>query len=314
MNITERTQQLLDGIDFEYKAEKFLRNILLYGLGLGLGLTLIFYNYSAELAIAIGAASFIIFELVIYATLLLTLNKRVSMIEDMLPDFLALMSSNIRSGLTPDRALLLSARKEFGPLAKEIDRAAKAAISGIPFSEAFMDMTKRIRSEMFSKTVRLIVEGVRSGGNLADLLETTSLDIRRFKSIRKEVSATVLTYKLFVFAAVALGAPGLYAVSTFLIDIVSKMKEKINVNAEELSSQLPMLQGTESVSPEIVFLFSIAAITLTAFFGSLIAGVISKGKESEGIAYTPILLFLGYAVFIVGRIILENILGGTFTF
>ena len=103
-------------------------------------------------------------------------NKRVAVIEELLPDFLSIMSSNIRSGLTYDRALLLSARKEFGPLSKEVDRAAKEVISGKTLPDALMGMTTRVRSESFAKTMRLIVEGVRSGGKLADFAGGAAID------------------------------------------------------------------------------------------------------------------------------------------
>ena len=184
-------------------------------------------------------------------------------------------------------------------------------IRGKPFTESFMEMTKRIQSETFAKTVRLIVEGTRSGGNLSELLGNTALDIRRFKSIRKEVSATVLVYQLFVFAAAGFGGPALYSVALFLIKMVSRLKGKIQINAD-IASQMPLLHGTSTINIETVFLFAIGSITVTSFFGSLTAGVIGKGKESEGIIYIPILLFVSYLVFFLGKFILENMLSGLF--
>lgn len=312
MSFEEKTQTLLYTCDLNFNAKEFLTNIVVFGILFGLGLGLLFYDGSATVFLLIFFCSLVIFELIIFGVLFVTSNKRISMIEDSLPDFLTLMSSNIRSGLTPDRALILSARKEFGPLTKEIDRAAKATVTGTPFTEAFMDMAKRVPSETLSKTIRLIVEGVRSGGNLAELLEATALDIRRFEAIKKEVSATVLIYKLFVFAAVAFGAPLLYAVSNFLIKMVADMKSKTGASSEELSAYVPILKGSSVISPELVFYFSIAALFVTAVFGALTAGVVSKGKESEGFSSIPFLLFLAFAVFFLGKMLLEVSLKGMF--
>jgi len=311
MSIVSNTQILLNNADLDYDAKDFLVRMIIYGFILGLGMGLIFINYSLLYTVIAWIISFVLLEVVMYGLLLMTSNSRIFQIESLLADFLSLMSSNIRSGLTPDRALLLSARKEFGPLSKEIDKAAKGMIAGKSFEDAFMEMTERIRSEMFSKTVRLIVEGVKSGGNLADLLEETALDIRKFGAIRKEISATVLTYELFVFAAVVFGAPLLYSVATFLIRIISDMRADMNISSDT-STYLPLIQGTSTVSPELVFTFSLIAITVTAFFGSLTAGVISKGKESEGFVYIPILISLGLVIFFIGSFIMDTIMSSFF--
>ncbi len=312
MSLEEKTKTLLYTCDLNYNAKEFLINVAIFGILFGLGISLLFFNGSTSMFFLIFFCSLIVFELVIFGALFTTSNKRISMIEDCLPDFLTLMSSNIRSGLTPDRALILSARKEFGPLTKEIDRAAKATLTGTPFTEAFMEMARRVPSETLSKTIRLIVEGVHSGGNLAELLEATALDIRRFEAIKKEVSATVLIYKLFVFAAVAFGAPLLYAVSNFLIGMVADMKSKTGVSSEELSAYVPLMKGSAVISPELVFYFSIAALFVTAVFGALTAGVVSKGKESEGFSSIPFLLFIAFAIFFLGKLFLEISLKGMF--
>lgn len=313
MRITRFARRLLKNCDIEVNERDFVTRIFVYGLGLGIGVGLILLNYSPEIALHIGFVGFAVFELAVYGILLITANKRVAQIEDALPDFLTLMSSNIRSGLTPDRALLFSARKEFGPLTKEIDRAAKSIIiAGKPFTEAFMDMGQSIESEMFSKTLRLIVEGVRSGGNLAELLERTALDIRGFGATRKEVAATVLTYKLFMLAAAGLGAPLLYAVSSFLIQIISDMKEKIGVDGDQVAEYMPMFGGSSAVNPELILSFSITAIAITALFGSLAAGVVSKGKESAGFPYVPVMLCLAFMIFFASKAALEIILNQFF--
>src|SRR3989338_8958155 len=45
---------------------------------------------------------------------------RIKRIEEVFPDFLQLMSSNLRAGMTIDRAILMSTRPEFNPFDEEI--------------------------------------------------------------------------------------------------------------------------------------------------------------------------------------------------
>ncbi len=305
---------LLEGCDIETDTKEFISKMVLYGLGFGLGVGLIFFNYSILLSILVITFVFVLFEVFIYFLLLTTMEKRTLAIEEALPDFLSIMASNIRSGLTYDRALLLSARKEFGPLAKQINLAGKETLAGKSFSDALMTMGGRVHSELFAKTIRIIVEGFDSGGNLAELLEATAIDIRKTDAMRKEVSATVLVYQLFMFAAAAFGAPLLYAVGEFLIRIITNMRAKIGTTLVSGDVSLPFFNSTSIISPDMVLMFSILAMVITAFFGSLAAGVISKGKESDGLSYIPVLMAVCFGVFLLVRFALETFLKGVFSF
>ncbi|MCA9485884.1 MAG: hypothetical protein KC506_03510, partial [Nanoarchaeota archaeon] len=63
--------------------------------------------------------------------------------ENVFPDFISLMSSNLRAGMTIDRALLLSSRKEFAPLDKEILQVGKDILTAKEISVALKDMADR---------------------------------------------------------------------------------------------------------------------------------------------------------------------------
>ena len=70
------------------------------------------------------------------------LEAKAKFMEKVLPDALQLMSSNLRAGMTPERALLLAARSEFGPLSDEINRVGKEVAVGKGVDEALLDITK----------------------------------------------------------------------------------------------------------------------------------------------------------------------------
>jgi len=315
----KRLQYLLDNSAVHMRAGKFF----FFALAVGLVFVSIFGLISNHLgnplwvSILSSLGLLIVFAGTLYALLIMRVLQRVALIEAVLPDFLSLMASNLRSGLTPDRAFILSVRKEFGPLETEIDIAAKDIVSGKSFSQAFEGMSRRIDSETFAKAARLIIEGVNSGGDLAHLLENTSLDIRRFSATKKDISATVRVYELFILAAAGIGAPLLYAVATFLVNVVFEMKAKLNLTeaaSASMAATMPILGGASSIgiSPETVYIFALVAISIGAFFGSLAAGVISKGKEANGYGYIPVMLVVAYGVFFGVRFFLDTFLGSAF--
>jgi pilus assembly protein TadC len=303
---------LLLGAKLPYTEREFVLKIAGIGAVLGAATFILLYDQPVYIAALLAASIALAFYLTVYVVLSTVSSRRMDAIEKALPEFLGIMASNIRSGHTYDRALMLSARKELGPLSEEIDAVSKETLTGTPLDEALLHMVRRVPSVALEKTVSLIVKGLNSGGKLADLLEATSLDIRRFDGIKKEVDSTVLTYKLFSLAAVCIGAPMLYAVTGFLIRVFAETKARIGTaNISSAAGNLPVFQGA-AISPDATFYFSLGAIGVTVFFGSLMAGVISKGDERTGLVYLPVIALIAYSIFFFGSFVLNVFLGGFF--
>ena len=78
-------------------------------------------SYMIYVFVGIFCAVFLLFN----GWLILAVDKRRDFVEKVLPDALELTAANIRAGFIPSKALLLSARSEFGPLAEAIKRSGK---------------------------------------------------------------------------------------------------------------------------------------------------------------------------------------------
>lgn len=265
------------------------------------------------LAGALFAVVFIVFFLGIFALLhgflVLAVERRARFVESILPDALQLMAANSRAGYIPTRALMLSARKEFGPLSEAIKKAGKEMMTGKNLEESLLVIPQYIKSEVLEKTIKLIIWGARSGGKFAELLEQTAEDIRRRQGIVKEVRANVTMYVIFIGFAGCVGAPVLYALSTFLTTTIGKLGAVATL-PETISTQVSFLQfsGLE-ISPDFLFFFSITAIFLTTFFAGLILGSIASGSEKAGIKYIPFLMIVGFGVFFLARAFIEASFG-----
>ncbi len=303
-------QYLLDACDIEVEAKRVASFSILFPFTLGLGMGLFFIRDSPLLFVLIALAPVLLIQVLVYSYLLLTKNRRASATDEMLPDFLIMVSSNIRSGLTPDRALLVSARPEFGPLEREIDRAAKKGMTGKPLTEMLSCISERIDSPLLKNTIRLINEGISSGGNLPELLERTAYDIRTFAAVRQDIAASVSAYQLFILSASVFGAPLLYAVATTLVETVIFIRQKVPTTSTGEMTQF--MQGQILISPGTLLLFSIAAVSITSFFSSIAVGVIGKGQRIEGLKYFPFLLVLSLGFMFLVKGALSLLLGGMF--
>ncbi|MBU1973858.1 MAG: type II secretion system F family protein, partial [Nanoarchaeota archaeon] len=125
---------------------------VLFGVLFGFLLSL-FFNYPWWL---FSSGSFVVLLGLAYVYLMLAIDKKAARIEESLPDALQLMASNLRAGMTPDKALLLSARPEFGILKDEIDLVGRKVAMGTSIGFALMEMTTRVKLKRLSRAVELI--------------------------------------------------------------------------------------------------------------------------------------------------------------
>lgn len=301
----EKIADLLKFSGSKRTPQGFINYAITFSIGIGLILAFFAKEYFFFIWGAVSIGVFILF----HGFIILAVDRRTKFIEKILPDALQLMAANIKSGFIPSRAMLLSARKEFGPLSDAIKKSGKEMMTGKSLHDSLSEIPKTVRSEVLDTTMGLIIKGIRSGGQLVSLFEETALDMRRKESIKKEVKANILMYGIFIAFAGAVGAPVLYALSTFLVVTISEMGSMVDV-PEDLTTNLSMMSfGGLSITPEFLFWFSIAAILITTIFGGLIMGIIDTGKERAGMKYIPILTVLALTIFFVSRMLVSSVFG-----
>lgn len=255
--------------------------------------------------------SFIAIEAIFYLFVSFSVDSKTRTVEEVLPDALQLMSSNIRAGLTTDKALLLAARPEFGPLSEELRRVGRETMTGRNFAFALSKTTKRIKSESLNRTIDLIINSMKSGGKLADLLDQTANDLRDQEMVKKEISASVLMYVIFIFVAIAFGAPLLFAMSSFLVKMLTQNMAIISkgMPVGEMAGA-PISLTKTTLDPEFVSMFALISLSVSSLFGSIIMGLILKGDNKSGLKYLPLLLLVSIGLFLVGSYAMNVIFGG----
>ena len=280
--------------------------------GLVVGVIVFLFNRKTLISISIGAIASVLSIVYLFFNEQLKNSSRVKKMEDVFPDFLQLMSSNLRAGITIDKAMLLSAREEFNPLDKEIQKTGRDIATGKNIELALLDMAERIGSEKISKTILLIISGIKSGGDVATLLEETAVNTREKSFVEKKASSNVLMYVIFIFVAVSIAAPALFALSNLLVDILTTILAGLP-NLESTAVNVPFTMSSINISMDFILYFSLAFIVMIDIMAALVLGLVSKGEEKEGLKYLPPILILSLTVFFVTKFSLSNIVKGFFT-
>ena len=265
-------------------------------LGLGVGLGVIIFTYLFFMLVA---------------------DSRANQIERVLPDALQLISANVRAGMTIDRAIWLSARPEFGVLEEEIKLVGARTMGGKSLRIALTEMTKTIKSSILDRTIKLILEGIESGGELAHLLEEVASNIRVTQTLKKEIKSSVMTYSIFILFAAVIAAPALFSISIFFVETMSTLWSTTNSGTSMMGSTMGMgSMFQKAKGPQItvddLFWFAVVTLTVSSFFGSLIIGLIQTGKEKNGLKLIPMMMGASVTILIVALTVIRMLFKGFF--
>ncbi|MEM3067368.1 MAG: type II secretion system F family protein [Thermoplasmata archaeon] len=231
--------------------------------------------------------------------------------ESLFPDVVLLMASNLRAGMTIDRAFLLSSRKDFAPLDDFIVKAGREITTGEDVETVLLRMGERINSDKISKTLKVIISGIRAGGNLSDILELSAKNLKEKEFIEKRIVSNILMYVIFIFFAVGVGAPILFSLSSIIVGVILNLSSQIpqSVNTQ---INLPISFSKVQISPDFIVYYSLIFIIIIDFISSLVIGLVNKGEEKSGLKYFLPLVLISLTIFFIVRFALLNYFSNIF--
>lgn len=244
----------------------------------------------------------------LHQIVVLRIDERRRNIESVLPDFLSLAAANIRAGMQLDKALWYAAKPEFGLLAVEVELASKRVFSGETLDKALDGLAARFESRYLTRAVDLIKEGVVSGGEMAGILEKTAIDLRDLQLMRKEISASMIMYSIFIGFSAAIGAPFLYVVSHRLIAMFEQLWarrpfEAVTSPIVQIQPSAPGLSSAEFSQFALVF------ILITTLIATAMISVIQTGRKGNALKYILPFLTVALVTFYLGSKLLDVLFG-----
>ncbi len=271
------------------------------------------FVFALLLWLALHGAVIIILLFAIYFYLDLRIFNRTKKMEEILPDFLRMVSENLKGGMPFERALWSSIKPEFGILANEIRLSAKKVITGQDIDEALKSFTEKYDSPILRRSFDLIIEGIKGGGKVAEVIDSVIDTIEETKELKSEMAATNLSYVIFVAVIVLFVAPGLFALSFQFLTVLESISEKMggpSGGAEAGSAGLPINFGNISVEPDIFQSFSVNALLVVSFFASLMISIIQTGTVKGGVKYVPMLMAGSFVMYKVLMFIATRVFSG----
>ncbi len=241
----------------------------------------------------------------IYAYLDIQIFKRTKAMEDVLADFLALFNDNLKTGMTIDKALWRAIKPEFGVLSNEIKIASKRVMTGDDVNDALDDFTRKYDSITLQRAFALVTEGMKTGSELAGIIDRVIDDIRKTAVLKERMIANSISFTIFITIIVVAIAPLLFALSYYLLYMVQEFSKNV-VSTPTLNSVMGNIKA--AVKLDDLTFFSKMALSIISGFAAMIISIINKGDIRGGIKYVPAFIAGAYAMYII----FMNILGYAF--
>jgi Flp pilus assembly protein TadB/predicted secreted protein len=131
-------------------------------------------------------------------------RKRSEAFEEQLPDTLHLVASSIRTGFSLGQAVDGAAQGASDPIGSELTRALAETRIGEPLESALDRVADRVDSRDLHWTVMAVRIQQHTGGNLSEVLQTTSATIRERASMARRVKALSAEGRLSAYILIAL--------------------------------------------------------------------------------------------------------------
>jgi len=238
-----------------------------------------------------GTADFFVFAILsgtgVYGMYEYIHHRWVYKIDSVFPDFVRDLAASRRAGMTFTKAILFTSNGNYGLLTKEIKRIAQQISWGSSVEEALTEFAHRINTTSVKRTISLIIEASRSGGNVADVLEVASQDALEIKQLEAERRVNMASYVIVIYVSmlVFMAIIGILA-GVFIPTITGS-------EAQGLSQTMG---GSLINQAEIIQVFYFATLAQSIGTG-LVAGIFEDGHFPSSVKHVFILVFISWIVF-----------------
>jgi flagellar protein FlaJ len=242
-------------------------------------------------------ADFLIFALLsgtgIYGTYVFLHARRIHKIDTIFPDFVRDLAESRRAGMTFTKAILFAARGNYGILTPEIQKIAQQVSWGSSVNEALTAFATRVDTKLIRRTISLIIESSKSGGNVADVLDAASRDARELKLIESERRAGMMSFVAVLYVGIGV----------FLLIIIVLCKSILPSMLGEGAQQAANAYGSIGVGGAggitqkgVLDMFFYASI-VQSFGMGIVTGVFEGGDFKSGIKHTFIMMLITWLIF-----------------
>src|SRR4030042_1851630 len=217
--------------------------------------------------------------------------------EEMFLEFTRNLVESVKTGTPISKSIVNMKKKPFGVLSKHVEKLANQIFLGIPFRTALQTFAEDIDNTTVSRTITLIGQAERAGGNIGEILEAVARAVSMADKLKKERKATISTLVVqgyiifFVFMIIVL------VMQFYIFPMLSGIADTGGFGISGLGEVGGGLEA-EEVSRSFLYLLIFQGI-----FSGLTIGKLSEGSLKGGLKHSFDLVLLSFSISTIANII-----------
>lgn len=215
-------------------------------------------------------------------------HRRINKIEEEFPDFLRDIAESNSSGMTLTKAVQTAAEGSYGPLTSEVKKISDQISWGISFNDALERFANRIRTPLIKRSISLITEAERAGGDVTEILNAAAKDAREVKGLEKERKGNMAMYVVIIYVS--------FFVFLAVILILYNSFIPVMARASQTTTGAGGLISTD-FDPAAYRRIFFHASAVQAFASGLVAGKMGEGRLDAGLKHSFVLSIIAYIIF-----------------
>ena len=217
-------------------------------------------------------------------------QRRISRIEDRLPDFLRDVAEAGRFGMTLSDAIVVASAGRYGLLTDEIKKMASQLEWGVPVATALRLFEERVPTPLVQRVVSIVTRANEAGGNVADVLSMVAHDTREAQLSDQSRRISMMTYVTVIYISFFVFIVTVYIMAAIFLP------QMITAGEGVASSNLGSAGGVtlQFAFVPALFLAFLTAVIVHAVGDGIMAGVLYNGRIAEGLQHATIMLTVGW--------------------
>jgi flagellar protein FlaJ len=215
--------------------------------------------------------------------------RRIHKIDSIFPDFVRDLAESRRAGMTITKSINLAAKGNYGILTEEIRKISQQISWGSSVADALLDFSKRVHTKSIQRTISLIIEASKSGGNVAEVLDIASKDAREIKMLEAERKSNMASYVVVIYV-------GMFVfLAIVMILNLSFIPAMIGSGSQSMAGIMGG-GGTNINAHEVTNVFYFA-ILIQGLGSGLVAGVFEDGYFTSSVKHVFVMVLINWLIF-----------------
>jgi len=219
--------------------------------------------------------------------------------EEMFLEFSRNLVESVKTGTPISKSIINIANKDYGVLSPHVKKLANQISLGIPLNQALKILSKDINNKAISRSLTLIGQAERAGGDIGEILEAVAEAVSLVDKLKKERMAAISTlvvqgYIIFIIFIVII-----LVMQFQIIPMVSGIGDIGDIGMGFNFSKADLNIEQSQISDAFLYL-----ILVQGFFTGLTIGKLSEGTIKAGIKHSFALMVLSYLISTFANIVL----------